>query len=93
MWKFLTEHRHNNTIREGATGRALPDCIVSYEGLGLVEFGADDGVALTAERGDGFGYGIFEGAYLGGYGVVAVGVALSQVFKLAAICLIEIVLS
>ena len=62
-------------------------------GWGLVELGADDGVALTAERGDGFGYGIFEGTYFGGYGVVAVGVALSQVFKLAAICLIEIVLS
>lgn len=33
---------------ESATDRALTDCIVSYERLGLVEFGADDGVALTA---------------------------------------------
>ena len=62
-------------------------------GWGLVELGADDGVALTAEGLDGFGDGVLESTYFGGYGVVAVGVALSQVFKLAAICLIEIVLS
>ena len=57
-----------------------------------MELGADDGVAEAAERGDGFGYGIFEGAYLGGHGVVAVGVAYAQALKLAAICLIKIIL-
>lgn len=58
----------------------------------LVELGADDGVAEAAEGRCGFGYGIFEGAYLGGHGVVAVGVAYAQALKLAAICLIKIIL-
>ena len=57
-----------------------------------MELGADDGVAEAVECRCGFCYGIFEGAYLGSHGVVAVGVAYAQVLKLAAICLIKIIL-